>query len=96
MTTTEKLDQVLPAGWVPLADLAAALGVHVATAFRWAGQGVRGTRLSTTKIGGRTGVTPADLRRFLDALNPRAGSPLELPQATAQDTGSPKGDDGRA
>lgn len=74
---------VLPASWASLTELANVLGVHPSTVFRWAGKGVRGRRLPTTKIGGRTGVTPEDLERFIRALNEPLlrvdGAQAELP-----------------
>lgn len=76
MEVPEKLNSAVPTGWVRLTDLASVLGVHPSTVFRWAGQGVRGTRLQITRIGGRTGVTPSDVRGFLAALNnPGPASP---------------------
>lgn len=55
--------------WRSIADAAAELGVHTSTLFRWARRGVRGHRLRLTRIGGRTGVTSADLRALIRNVN---------------------------
>ncbi|MGE3108842.1 MAG: DUF1580 domain-containing protein [Phycisphaerales bacterium] len=60
---------MVPAERVTLTELAAKLGVNPATTFRWAGRGIRGVRLGTQRLGGRTVVTPESLREFLAALN---------------------------
>ncbi len=95
MDGTAGLRKILPSGWVTLIALAATLDVHQATVFRWAGKGVRGIRLPTTRIGGRTGVTPQDLRRFLDALNPQNGSPEPADAVRAPDQLDTEGGDRR-
>lgn len=41
----------------------------VASIWRWATRGVRGVRLHTVRVGGRSYVTADDVREFLDALN---------------------------
>jgi hypothetical protein len=46
---------------------------HVATIWRWATSGVRGVKLRTWKVGGRSYTTPFAVREFLAALN--GGSP---------------------
>src|SRR5262245_65019394 len=60
--------------------------VSPATLWRWAHRGVRGVRLETWRLGGRTVTSVEALRRFLVALsNParRAGSGADPSQQAA-------------
>lgn len=60
--------------------VAAHVGVHLATAWRWVLRGVRGRRLRSVLIGGRRYVLRADLAAFLgDAVN---GQSAAHPAAT--------------
>lgn len=43
-------------------------GPHLATVWRWAGQGVRGVTLETGRIGGRRVTSVEAVRRFLARL----------------------------
>jgi len=67
-TNTDALD-ALPDRWISLNELARRLGVHPGTLFRWRRAGVRGVRLRTTRLGGRTGVQAPDLSEFFGELN---------------------------
>lgn len=60
---------LLPLGWVSVADAARGLGVHEATLFRWAREGVAGHRLRLIKVGGRTGVCASDVEAFVLAVS---------------------------
>ena len=60
---------------------------HVATAHRWASRGVKGVRLNTTKIGGRTYVSREQLDAFLAALNSPAGARPAPPSGAAERAG---------
>lgn len=53
---------------------------HIATIWRWTSKGVRGCKLKTVRIGGRTMVTLADIEDFLNRLNSSATS--DIPQIT--------------
>jgi hypothetical protein len=58
-----------------MSEVARLLGVHLATAWRWAQKGVRGRRLPTFCIGARRWVSKKSLLEFLDA-----GSELQAPR----------------
>ena len=88
MDADQIIQSVLPTGWVSLGDLSRALGVHQATLFRWARRGVRGVRLRTTKLGGRTGVCSAELSRFLEQLN-TAKKPQAIDHSPASQEAAP-------
>jgi transposase len=66
---TSFVDTIVPSERISLPALAARLGVHPATVFRWVRRGVRGVRLQTVRIGGQTVVTPENLATFLEELN---------------------------
>jgi len=53
----------------------------ISTIHKWASQGVRGSILSSQKIGGVTYVTPQDLELFLESCNARRPQPCmkEIP-----------------
>jgi hypothetical protein len=63
------------ARWI--ADRTGGRKPHVSTLSRWAIKGVRGTRLSTTRVGGRYLTTQADLASFLDTLNSPVADPAQ-------------------
>lgn len=63
------VDRLVTPDRISVSALAVRLGVHPATVHRWVRHGVGGARLRTTKLGGRTIVTAADLSDFLDRLN---------------------------
>ena len=52
-----------------LNEVAGALGIHVATVWRWVLRGVRGRKLPSVMIGGRRYVARKALATFLDAQN---------------------------
>ncbi|HWE36753.1 MAG TPA: DUF1580 domain-containing protein [Isosphaeraceae bacterium] len=43
--------------------------IHVATWYRWAGQGCRGERLETLQVGGARYTSVAAIQRFFEALS---------------------------
>lgn len=57
-------------------QVAARLGVHVVTIGRWTRQGIRGVKLRTLRIGGRTLIGAPDLVEFLRRTNEPAGGPV--------------------
>lgn len=63
------LANLVPAERCSMNEAARTLGVNVATLYRWRERGVRGQKLRTVRVGGRTYVTADALKVFLAALN---------------------------
>jgi len=66
-----------------LAQVAAALGVHITTVWRWTKYGVRGRRLPTIPVGGRRYVLTRHLEQFLAPDPPQSATPDRNTRADA-------------
>jgi Protein of unknown function (DUF1580) len=53
---------------ITLANAAKHFGVHRATVFRWAKDGVKGHKLKTFNVGGKMFTTFAEVKRFGDKI----------------------------